>query len=142
MMLQNSSEKTLAIALKSLDRVYNELIIVDEGSSDYTCNIVLSYEVKVIHSKWSSNHSPQINLYLKAVNTEWIFVLGSDEFIDQKTLSCLHQIKSFSSTIDTENFWLPRKWISSFQKKITILIANHTILIGKVVYLNIIKKIL
>ena len=42
------SEKTLAIALESLSGVYDELIIVDGGSNDSTCDIALSYGAKLI----------------------------------------------------------------------------------------------
>lgn len=124
MMVQNS-EKTLAIALESLDRVYDELIIVDGGSNDSTCDIALSYEAKIIHSKRSDNHSRQRSLYLKGVKTNWFFVLDSDEFIDKKNLGFLHQIKLFGSTIDTDNFWLPRKWTSLFQTNSYISSQPH-----------------
>lgn len=114
MMVQNS-EQTLAIALESLANVYDELIIVDGGSTDSTCDIALSYRAKIIHSKWTGNHSDQRNIYLKAVKTDWIFVLDSDEFIDKATLSFLKRIKTIhQQSLETDNFWLTRKWISPF----------------------------
>jgi len=92
MMVQNA-EKTLAISLESLDSVYDELIIVDGGSQDNTCEIALSYGARLIHSPWPGNHSEQRNMYLKEVKTDWVFVLDSDEFIDIKTRDFLILIR-------------------------------------------------
>lgn len=61
MMVQNA-EKTLAIALESLNYVYDELIIVDGGSNDGTCDIALRYGSRIIHSPWTGNHSQQRNI--------------------------------------------------------------------------------
>jgi glycosyltransferase involved in cell wall biosynthesis len=125
MMVQNS-EQTLAIALESLANVYDELIIVDGGSTDSTCDIALSYDAKIIHSKWTGNHSRQRNIYLKAIKTDWVFVLDSDEFIDKVTLNFLKHIKVVhQETLDTDNFWLTRKWISSFCKHEYITSKPH-----------------
>jgi len=115
MMVQNS-EKTLALALESLAKVYDELIIVDGGSTDSTCEIALSYKAIIIHSPWQGNHSQQRNRYLQEVKTDWVFVIDSDEFIDQKTLDFLRNLKLNGSTAKTDNFWIARKWISPFSK--------------------------
>ena len=111
MMVQNA-EKTLAIALESLSNIYDELIIVDGGSNDSTCDIALSYGAKVIDSKWTGNHSQQRNVYLQHVQTEWVFVLDSDEFINTQTLDFIAHIKSAKKDFNTDNFWFPRKWIT------------------------------
>lgn len=116
MMVQNV-EKTLAIALESLGNVYDELIIVDGGSNDKTCEIGESYGAKIIHSSWSGNHSQQRNIYLREINTEWVFVIDSDEFIDKKTVDFLLAIKHQGCSSNIDNFWIPRKWISPFNLK-------------------------
>ena len=91
MMVQNA-EKTLTIALTSLANAYDELIIVDGGSTDKTCEIAAQYGARIIHSPWQGNHSQQRNIYLQEVKTDWVFVIDSDEFIDQKTLDFLQQL--------------------------------------------------
>jgi len=124
MMVQNS-EKTLAIALESLGKVYDELIIVDGGSTDSTCEIATSYGARIIHSPWQGNHSQQRNFYLQEVKTDWVFVIDSDEFIDQKTLDFLRELKLNGSTAKTDNFWIARKWISPFSKNYYISSDPH-----------------
>ncbi|MBO1071271.1 MAG: glycosyltransferase [Dolichospermum sp. DEX189] len=124
MMVQNS-EKTLDLALSSLNNIYNELIIVDGGSTDKTIEIASKYGAKIINSSWSGNHSRQRNVYLKEVRTDWVFVLDSDEFIDKKTWNFLEYLKVEGSKVPTDNFWIARKWISHFNKKLYISSPPH-----------------
>jgi FkbM family methyltransferase len=115
MMVQNV-EKTLPVALESLNHIYDELIIVDGGSNDSTCEIAASYDAEVIHSPWSGNHSHQRNVYLKSVKTDWVFVLDGDEFIDIQTVEFLQLLKDTNYRLESDNFWIPRKWIPSSNK--------------------------
>src|SRR6478672_10425159 len=124
MMVQNV-EKTLPIALESLGNIYDELIIVDGGSQDKTCEVASRYGARIIHSKWSGNHSQQRNIYLQEVKTDWVFVIDSDEFIDKPTKEFLHFIKQEGDSVDTDNFWFPRKWISPFSQKLYISSSPH-----------------
>ncbi|MEM9922278.1 MAG: glycosyltransferase [Cyanobacteria bacterium P01_D01_bin.50] len=124
MMVQNA-EKTLAIALESLGDIYDELIIIDGGSHDSSRDIALSYGATVIDSKWTGNHSQQRNVYLKYVKTEWIFVLDSDEFINNQTQDVIQSIKLNEINLSTDNFWLPRKWISPLNLNKYIISKPH-----------------
>lgn len=124
MMVQNA-EKTLAIALTSLGNAYDELIIVDGGSTDKTCEIAAEYGARIIHSPWPGNHSQQRNVYLREVKTDWFFVLDSDEFIDQNTLNFLELLRQQGSPCETDNFWIPRKWISPISEKYYISSFPH-----------------
>ena len=124
MMVQNS-EKTLDLALSSLNNIYDELIIVDGGSTDKTIEIASKYGAKIINSPWSGNHSRQRNVYLKEVKTDWVFVLDSDEFIDKKTSDFLEYLKINENKVATDNFWIARKWISQFNKKLYISSSPH-----------------
>jgi glycosyltransferase involved in cell wall biosynthesis len=124
MMVQNA-EETLAIALESLDWVYDELIIVDGGSHDKTCKIAESYGAKIIHSPWPGNHSQQRNVYLKEIKTDWVFVLDSDEFIDVKTCNFLRQLCQSKKSLNVDHFWIPRRWISPFNIKQYISSPPH-----------------
>jgi glycosyltransferase involved in cell wall biosynthesis len=125
MMVQNS-EKTLPIALESLHSVYDELIIVDGGSNDSTCEIASHYGAKIVHSEWCGNHSQQRNVYLSHVTSDWVFVLDSDEFIDIETKNFLESIKlSNLQQYESDNFWISRKWISAFSKYYYITSLPH-----------------
>jgi glycosyltransferase involved in cell wall biosynthesis len=120
MMVQNA-EKTLAIALESLSYVYDELIIVDGGSTDLTCDIALSYGAKIIHSPWPDNYAQQRNVYLAHVKTDWFFTIDADEFIDIKTLEFLSFFKQNPTWATTDSYMILRKWISPFSNKYYII---------------------
>ena len=116
-MIVQNAEKTLEIALASLDGVYDELIVVDGGSTDSTCEIALRYGAKVINSAWTGNFSDQRNVSLKEVKTDWVFNIDADEFIDLKTLEFLRYVKANGTKLDTDHFLITRKWISPFNQK-------------------------
>jgi len=124
-MIVQNAEKTLEIALESLDGVYDELIVVDGGSTDSTCEIALRYGAKVIHSAWTGNFSDQRNVSLKEVKTDWVFIIDADEFIDRKTLEFLRYVKANGTQLDTDHFLITRKWISPFSKKYYVNSEPH-----------------
>jgi len=92
MMVQNRAN-LLPITLESLGGIYDELIVVDGGSTDRTCEICLEYGAKIIHSPWANDYAQQRNIYLKEVKTDWVFAIDSDEFIDKNTLYFLQLLK-------------------------------------------------
>ncbi len=124
-MIVQNAEKTLELALESLDGVYDELIVVDGGSTDSTCEIALRYGAKVINSAWTGNFSDQRNVSLKEVKTDWVFIIDADEFIDLKTLEFLRYVKANGTQLDAEHFWITRKWISPFSKKYYVNSQPH-----------------
>ncbi|MEG4092162.1 methyltransferase domain-containing protein [Microcoleus sp. Pol12B4] len=124
-MIVQNAEKTLELALESLDGVYDELIVVDGGSTDSTCEIALRYGAKVINSAWTGNFSDQRNVSLKEVKTDWVFIIDADEFIDLKTLEFLRYVKANATQLDADHFFITRKWISPFSKKYYVNSEPH-----------------
>jgi FkbM family methyltransferase len=124
-MIVQNAEKTLPIALESLNYIYDELIIVDGGSTDRTCEIAANYGANIIQSPWTGNYARQRNIYLKAVKTDWVFVLDSDEFVDSKTVEFLGLLKSAEYQVEHEIFSILRRWISSFDRYSFISSTPH-----------------
>lgn len=124
-MVVKNGEKTLDIALSSLQSIYDDLVIMDTGSNDSTMDIAARYNARIIPSDWFDHSAKQRNSYLKEVQTDWLFVLDQDEFIDKKTVEFLEYIKSNPSKIHHDNFWLTRKWISNYSKNLYLSSPPH-----------------
>lgn len=124
MMVQNR-ETLLPIALESLGEIYDELIVVDGGSRDRTCEVCAAYGARLIHSPWQDHHANQRNVYLAAAQTDWVFAIDSDEFIDQNTLYFLHLVKLRGQQFTPSLFFLPRRWISPHSLRHYITSAPH-----------------
>lgn len=116
-MIVLNAEKTLALALESLENVYEDLIIVDGGSTDSTCDIASHYGARIIHSEWSGDFSEQRNLYLREVKTDWVFIIDADEFVDNKTVELLRVVKDYEHKTNGDRFYIMRRWISPFSKR-------------------------
>jgi glycosyltransferase involved in cell wall biosynthesis len=73
-----------------------EIICVDAGSEDGTCDIIGSYAVndariKVIHSDKKS-YGYQMNLGIKAAKGKYIGIVETDDYIDSDMFSVLYRI--------------------------------------------------
>lgn len=83
-----NSVATLARALESV-KDFDEIIVVDGGSSDSTLEIAKRYDTQVIEQDGTFkdadgrliDYAGVRNQYLKAAKHDWIFALDSDEYV-------------------------------------------------------------
>jgi (heptosyl)LPS beta-1,4-glucosyltransferase len=81
--ITKNEESTLADCLASLDE-FDEVLVVDNGSTDSTLNVAREYEnVKVIESAWLG-YGPTRQLGVNAAKNEWIFWIDADERLPQE----------------------------------------------------------
>ncbi len=73
-----NEEKRLDDALKSVEGIVSEIIVVDSFSSDDTVEIAKKYTDKVFERKWK-NFSDQKNFANSKASCPWIFSLDADE---------------------------------------------------------------
>lgn len=78
-MIVKNEEKNLAACLDSAKKIYDELIIVDTGSSDRTIEIAERFGAKVFHFDWDNDFSAARNYSLDQATGEWVFILDADE---------------------------------------------------------------
>jgi len=78
-----NSEKTIEKTLKSVVGLVDEIIIVDNGSTDKTIEICKKYKVKIIPYK-GKNLGRQYQKGLKNVKTNWVLILDSDEYLSKE----------------------------------------------------------
>lgn len=80
-MLVKNIEARMGFVCSILDnKLYDEIIIVDNGSTDNTANILLNYGYDVIRCP-DKEFDQCRNEYLDKCSSDWILVLDSDEYV-------------------------------------------------------------
>lgn len=92
--LTKNSEKTLEAALKSIAGIADEIVVVDNGSTDNTLSIAKKFKAKIIKNAWVDDFSQARNVALKNSSMEWIFCLDSDETIAELDIIGLLELMS------------------------------------------------
>ena len=75
-------EKYIADAIISA-QFANEILVVDSGSIDKTCEIAKELGAKVYNQEWLG-FGPQKNRAVELASNDWVFVLDSDERITEE----------------------------------------------------------
>mgnify|MGYP001080635392 CR=1 FL=1 len=78
-----NSQKTIEKTLKSTFGLVDEIIVIDNGSTDETIEIVKKYNARLISYK-GKNLGLQYRKGLKNVKTAWVLVLDSDEYLSEE----------------------------------------------------------
>lgn len=81
-MIVKNEEAVLARCLDSLKGLYEELIIVDTGSSDRTKEIAKRYTDKVYDFTWTGSFSDARNFSFSKATCEYIYAADADEVIE------------------------------------------------------------
>jgi glycosyltransferase involved in cell wall biosynthesis len=103
----------IANTLQSLQKVTDDIIIVDSGSTDDTVIICKKYNANVIETDWLG-YGVNKNKGINAAKHDWILSLDADEAIDEELLQSLLQLALANDEevfeIRFKNFFC-NKWI-------------------------------
>jgi len=102
--LTKNSEETLTDCLSSISWI-NEIVVVDENSSDETVEIAKKFGALVIETN-NTNFSEKRNLGAKNCSSEWIFYIDDDEKI---TADLKKEILSSINNSNISGYAIPRK---------------------------------
>lgn len=83
-MIMRNEEKVLPRCLKSVEGLVNEIIIVDTGSVDDSCNTAKRLGARVLPRKWDDDFSAARNYGLGVASCAWILIMDPDEVISKK----------------------------------------------------------
>ena len=83
--LSYNEEVNIEYALKNIEDLADEVIVLDSYSTDKTVSIAESYGAKIYYRKFD-NFSAQRKYALNKlpINNDWIFVLDSDEYLSNE----------------------------------------------------------
>lgn len=83
-MIVKNEEKVLARCLDSLSGLWEELIIVDTGSTDATKEIAAKYTDMVYDFSWTGNFSDARNYSFSKAGCDYIYCADADEELDEE----------------------------------------------------------
>lgn len=78
-----NAERTIEKTLKSVQNLVNDIIVVDNYSTDKTVEIAKKYKAKVLFYK-DKNRGIQCQMGVNKAKNEWILVLDSDESLPKQ----------------------------------------------------------
>lgn len=96
-MIVKNEEKVLERCLHSVDGVFDEIIIVDTGSTDSTINIAKKYTNKVFEIEWIDDFSYARNFSFSKATSDYIMWLDADDVVSDINRKKLIEIKSNNS---------------------------------------------
>ena len=82
-----NEEKNLGRALESV-KDFDDIVIVDSGSSDATLDIARKYTDHIIHNDWVTEYD-QRQFSLSQCRHEWVLSLDADEEVDAELLASI-----------------------------------------------------
>jgi len=108
--LTYNEENNIRDCLESVCSRMEQIIVVDSGSTDKTCQIVRQYTHN-IYTHPFENFAQQRNWAQKNshIKNEWLIHLDADERISETLATELRHC--FDSTVDVDGFMMPRKTV-------------------------------
>lgn len=91
--LTYNEERCIERCLRSIINCFDEIIVIDTGSTDKTIEIVESFNEKIIlyKTKWNDDFSEIRNFAIKKAQSDWIFFVDADEYLIDMTYEKLHR---------------------------------------------------
>lgn len=94
--IAKNEERNIGKCLTSLTPYFNDIVVLDTGSSDQTKIIASSFPVRIYDFPWQNDFSLARNYCASKSNYDWVLVLDCDETLESIDVASLNsQIRSF-----------------------------------------------
>ena len=97
-----NEERNIARAIRSLTCA-DEILIVDSGSTDQTCEIAQSLGARVLTEPWRG-YAAQKNFAAVQASNPWILCLDADEQLSPQLAAQISALKATEPAADAWNF--------------------------------------
>ncbi|SHK97712.1 Glycosyltransferase involved in cell wall bisynthesis [Desulforamulus aeronauticus DSM 10349] len=103
-MIVRNEEEWLERCLTSVQRVVDEVVIVDTGSTDKTKEICRRYPAKVYDFAWTESFAEARNFSIERASGEWILWLDADE---ELRVENIQEFRKALQSVEKNLFLLP-----------------------------------
>ena len=100
-----NEEANLGRTLESV-RWADEIVVVDSGSTDRTCEIARGYGAKVVVEPWRG-YAAQKNYAVELCSQNWVLSLDADEEVSPGLAEEIRGVLADPGALD--GYWMPRK---------------------------------
>ena len=83
-MIVKNEEKNIGNCLASVDGLFDEINIVDTGSTDATVEIVKQFTDRIFHFEWIDDFSAARNFSFSKATQEYVMWLDADDIMDKE----------------------------------------------------------
>lgn len=104
--LSKNEEKNIRDCLKSLESL-NEILVIDDGSTDKTIEIAKSMNANVVIHKLEDDWASQRNFALTMVREEWVLFVDADERVSRELMEEIKE--TVKSNENATGFFLKRQ---------------------------------
>lgn len=112
----------LEFSMKSVAPYVDEIIVVDDNSTDRTLKIARKYGAKIINGTFNGDKKKQRQKYLDVAKGEWIFVIDDDEVYKQEELEWL---VNWMRSKESDKYLVVRQPFLHFWKTPEKIIKGH-----------------
>ena len=102
LILAKNEEKNIAACLESVKNFADEIIVIDDFSTDSTVKICESFGAKIFHRALNGDWGSQKNFAIQQATCDWIFIIDSDE---RATPELSAEIKKILAADDKKIAW-------------------------------------
>ena len=90
--ITKNEEKNLGRWLKSMRVAADEMIVVDTGSTDRTCELARAAGAKLYHFTWRDDFAAAKNYAIEQAKGRWILFLDADEYFTPATVEAVRPL--------------------------------------------------
>lgn len=94
-------ERCISRCLDSLLPVFDEIVILDTGSTDNTLNIIEQYQsekIKLFHENWHNNFSKARNTAISKCTCQYILFIDADEYLSANPGQVRDELRKIKNT--------------------------------------------
>ena len=102
--IAHNEERNIARVIESL-RCCDEIIVVDSGSTDRTCELAVNLGARLFESPWQG-YAKQKNLAADKASNDWILSLDADEALSEGLEAEIWQVQKHGPQFDA--YTMPR----------------------------------